>query len=206
MALYPKTPLKRLLTGLAAILALWLCGFALFTALSLSAKPQDTRVTTDAIVVLTGGTSRIEEGLSLFAAGRARHLFISGVYPNVSKAKIEAMWTGETALPPCCITLGHSATTTMQNAQETRDWLAAHHYTSIRLVTSNYHMRRAAMELRHALPGITIIRHPVRQPDLTLKDKHLWTLLFSEYHKGLLRSVLLFFTLRPPMPEEREAS
>jgi uncharacterized SAM-binding protein YcdF (DUF218 family) len=195
------TLFRRLIVTLAVVPTLWLCGFAFFALSSLSAKPQDTSATTDAIVVLTGGTSRIEEGLSLFAGGRARHLFISGVYPNVSKATIESMWKGETALPPCCITLGHSATTTAQNAQETRDWLAAQGYSSIRLVTSNYHMKRSVMELRHALPNVKIISHPVRQPDLGLRDINLWKLLLSEYHKNIFRKVLLFFALRPPLPE-----
>lgn len=180
------------LSGL--LLLLWLGGFGLFAFTSLMAAPSNTDDTTDAIVVLTGGTHRIEEGLALFAAGRARHLFISGVHEHVSKADIENMWKGETTLPPCCLALGHQATTTTQNAQETRQWIVENGYSSLRLVTSNYHMKRAALEMRHALPDIKILLHPVTQTDLKLRNKHLWELLFVEYHKFIFRKVQLLFT------------
>ena len=190
-------------TGLAilAALLLWFLGFVFFTfnvfTLSIEA-PEDT---TDAIVVLTGGHNRVEEGLDLYANGRGSHLFVSGVYEDVRKREITSRWSGDHALPPCCVSLGYNATTTLQNALETREWMIEHDYTSLRLVTGNYHMPRSIMEFKHAMPGIQIYAHPLKQPDLNVLSLRFWELMFSEYHKAIYRSVVLIITPKTPMPE-----
>lgn len=126
-----------------ALILLWIGGFCVFAASAIMATPQSEEETTDAIVVLTGGKNRIQEGLSLFAQGRALHLFISGVHEDVKKYEILALWDGDHALPPCCVSLGYEATTTTQNAAETRKWIQKQDYSSIRLVTGDYHMMRS---------------------------------------------------------------
>ena len=193
---------KKAALGALFILIVWVLGFVLFTASAILAKPQGENETTDAIVVLTGGKNRVQEGLALFAAGRASHLFISGVFEDVQKPEILALWDGDHALPPCCITLGYESTTTIQNAQETRDWIEKEDYSSIRLVTGNYHMPRAMLELEHALPGIDIYQYPVKQPNLSVLTPRLWELLFLEYHKSIYRRVILMFTPRKPLVEK----
>lgn len=193
---------KKILLGIAALLILWAGGFVLFTASALMAHPQGTQETTDAIVVLTGGHNRVEEGLALFAAGRGAHLFISGVHEDVKKSEILSLWKGENALPPCCVTLGYESTTTIQNAKEVRDWVEGEHYSSVRVVTGNYHMPRALLELSHALPGIGIYANPVKQPDLSFFAPRLWELLFLEYHKSIYRRAVLAVTPRKPLVEE----
>ena len=180
--------------GLLSFLALWLSGLALFSVFSLSAKPQDMSRTTDAIVVLTGGQNRIDQGLILFANGKASHLFISGVHPDVQKKDILKRWVGETSLPPCCVTLGKNATTTVENAKETSGWAAENDIQSIRLVTSNYHMPRARLELRAKMPDVEILRNPIEQDDLNTSERRIWDLIFSEYHKYLLRQAQLLFS------------
>jgi uncharacterized SAM-binding protein YcdF (DUF218 family) len=185
--------------GILALIVLWAGGFGIFALGAVFSKAQAESETTDAIVVLTGGKDRIKEGLRLFAGGRAAHLFISGVYKDVTRGEVLSQWDGDHALPPCCITLGYEATTTAQNAQETRAWLEQHDYSSIRLVTDDYHMARSKMELAHALPGIEIFAQPVRQSDLGRFSLRYWHLLFSEYHKSLYRRVQLFFRPRPAL-------
>lgn len=192
---------KKAALGALFVLTMWFFGFVLFTASALLAQPQGENETTDAIIVLTGGKNRVQEGLSLFAAGRASHLFISGVFEDVQKSEILALWDGDHALPPCCITLGYDSTTTIQNAQETRDWIEKEDYSSIRVVTGNYHMPRAMLELEHALPGIDIYEHPVKQPNLSVFTLRLWELLFLEYHKSIYRRFLLVFIPRKPLAE-----
>ena len=191
------TKLKKLTLAVIAMLILWVGGFVLFSLSALINIPQGEEETTDAIVVLTGGKNRVEEGLTLFANGRGTHLFISGVFKDVKKREILSQWKGDTALPPCCVTLGYKATSTQQNALETAEWIAAQDYSSIRLVTGDYHMGRSLMEMRHALPDIDIYAHPVPQPDLPRLSLRYWKLLFSEYHKSLYRRVQLLFTPRP---------
>ncbi len=182
-----------LLTGFL----IWMGGFGAFCAMSLLRGAASIDQTSDVIVVLTGGKNRVSEGLTLFTSGRAPNLFISGVHPDVKKSELMEQWSGEDALPACCMVLGYRATTTVQNAQEVEEWLRKQNFDSVRLVTGNYHMNRALMELEHALPGVDIYVHPIREPDLSWKDLHFWQLLFSEYHKTLYRSVQLTFTLRP---------
>ena len=63
----------------------------------------------------------------------------------------------------------------------------------MRLVTSNYHMPRSKLELSAKMPDARIITHPIKQDDLDTGERRLWALVFSEYHKFLLRSVQLLF-------------
>jgi len=80
----------------------------------------------------------------------------------------------------CCVTLGFAATDTRGNAQETREWAEANGIKSLRLVTSDWHMRRAATELRRQLPDdVKLIKDAVRS------EPSLWLLLI-EYHKWLV--------------------
>ena len=177
----------------STLLFLWVAGFIAFAAFAITAPPREAGRKTDAIVVLTGGDNRIQEGLSLFAAHSAPHLFISGVHKDVTKDELKALWRGKAPLPPCCITLGYKATSTEQNADETSDWIRQQKFTSIRLVTGNYHMPRSLMELHRALPGVDIYIHPVRQTDLDTRGRRFWMLLLLEYHKTLYRGVQLLF-------------
>ena len=181
-----------LLTALSLIL-LWVAGFIAFSAYALGLKPENPEASTEAIVVLTGGPGRIEEGLELFSLNRAPKLFITGVHNDTSLDDILGKWHGKRALPACCITLGHQANSTTQNAQETYEWLSSNGYQTIRLVTGNYHMPRAHMELSHMLRGVKIYSHPIKQDDLNQNHHLLFNLLFSEYHKTLYRWTALFF-------------
>jgi hypothetical protein len=79
----------------------------------------------------------------------------------------------------CCVTLGFAALDTRGNARETSEWVAAGKVRSLRLVTSDWHMRRAALELENALPeGTSVLRDAVRT------EPSLW-ILCLEYHKLL---------------------
>jgi uncharacterized SAM-binding protein YcdF (DUF218 family) len=183
--------LKNIVALILMLWSAWILGFAAFSLFAILAPPQQPQTNTDAIIVLTGGNNRIQEGLSLFAQKKAPHLFISGVHKDVTKPEILALWSGKEALPPCCMTLGYQATSTEGNAVETRDWVAANKIKTIRLVTGNYHMVRALLELRHMLPGVKIYMHPVEQPELGLETKRFWIFLFVEYHKSFYRCLQL---------------
>lgn len=193
---------KKVILGVSTFLVLWFAGFIVFALHSLYQSPQKTEHTADAIVVLTGGKNRIEEGLQLFASGRGAHLFITGVHEDVTKKELTARWKGDSALPPCCITLGYKARSTTQNAQETQEWLSGTQYSSIRLVTGNYHMNRSLMEFKHALPDLDIYAHPITPPDMSIYSNTMQRLLLSEYHKMLYRRIILLFTPRVRTPDD----
>lgn len=190
-----RRPLLRLAVGLAALaLALYAGGFFVFTAL-IDRTPATASHKADGIVVLTGGPERIAEGYRLLVAGRAKHMLISGVNPEV-KAKDLAALVGDDKKGKgqgkfdCCVDLGRQAVDTIGNAAETAGWVRERDYRSVILVTSTYHLPRATLELRRAMPGVKIMPYPVFQDKLHLDGWWRYPgttrLLVSEYTKYLL--------------------
>ena len=159
---------------IALALLAWALGFVVFAAAL--PQPKDAG-RTDAIVVPTGSGGRIQRGLVMLEAGTAQQMLVTGVDPSVKPGEFIAEYKVPVATMECCVTLGFSALNTRGNARETAQWMEARGYTSLRLVTADWHMRRAALELASQLPDdITITRDAVRS------DVSLWT-LFLEYHK-----------------------
>jgi len=161
---------------LSLILILWALGFAWF-AIDLPQPAADEN--TDAIVVLTGGPGRIQRGLDVLAKGHAQRMLVSGVDRRVRLADLESAYHAPAKLLTH-VDLGRSAVDTRSNALETRRWIASHHYKSIRLVTTDWHMRRARFELRQVLSDVTVV------PDAVKSEPDLMGLL-REYHKYLFR-------------------
>jgi uncharacterized SAM-binding protein YcdF (DUF218 family) len=161
---------------LALVLICWMLGFLWFAI----ALPQPAGADrTDAIVVPTGSGGRIQRGLALLSQGAARRMLVTGVDANVRPVEFAAEYDASERLMECCVTLGFAALDTRGNARETAVWMAEHDVRSIRLVTADWHMRRAARELEAILPdGATMVRDAVRT------EPSLWTLLL-EYHKLL---------------------
>ena len=63
----------------------WLFGFLVF-AQKIPDRVQKPKKKTDAIVVLTGGSLRLEAGLELLAQKYAKKLFVSGSHCKLSHA------------------------------------------------------------------------------------------------------------------------
>jgi uncharacterized SAM-binding protein YcdF (DUF218 family) len=161
----------------------YILGFAAF--MLLLPRPVEG-LTTDAIVVPTGAPGRIDRGLVLIAKHQARRMLITGVAPSVRPAELAATNRAPVALFACCVDLGHEAVDTRSNAKETADWVKVHGYKSVRLVTSDWHMARAAMELRAALDNdVTIVADGVT-------SEAPLGLLIVEYNKLLLRRIALW--------------
>ena len=165
----------------------WIGGYGAFVLHITKLAPQQPNKKTDAIIVLTGGKKRIHKGLELFQKKRAEHLFITGVNESVSKNDITKMWKEQYKLPDCCITLGHEATTTLENAIETKNWIETNKISSIQLVTSAYHIDRALLEFHYLIKGIEIISHPLDVHDPPANDIKFWKITFSEYNKIIFR-------------------
>lgn len=161
---------------LAFGLLVWLLGFGWF-AIALPQPAPASR--TDAIVVPTGSGGRIQRGLALLREGAAPHLLVSGVAEEVRPAEFAEEYDVSAATMRCCVTLGFAALDTRGNALETTQWVEDQQVRSLRLVTTDWHMRRAALELGATLPpDVTVLRDAVRS------EPSLFT-LFLEYHKLL---------------------
>jgi uncharacterized SAM-binding protein YcdF (DUF218 family) len=165
-----------------------LIGFALFVRSALDrAAPRPGE--TDGIVVLTGGSERIATGFRLLADGQARRLLISGVHQDVGLAEIAAASGIDPTPLAGRVALGHAAASTRGNAVETAAWARAEHMRSLRVVTAGYHMPRAMVELRRAMPGVALIGHAVPSAALrapgALWRPAVWAWLAGEYARYL---------------------
>ena len=143
----------------------------------------------DPIVVLTGGSTRIEKALELLALKKANKLLISGVNADTLKSDIEAMHTDMADLFDCCVEVEKVAEDTIGNAVESAKWMRANGYDSLILVTSAYHMPRSLLEFKRQAQDLEISPYPV--PLESINDAEWWknsgTLRFmmNEYLKYL---------------------
>jgi uncharacterized SAM-binding protein YcdF (DUF218 family) len=141
----------------------------------------------DGIVVLTGGSSRVSDAMELLAAGYGKRLLISGVHPTSGANDISRSLPDSQSLFNCCVDLDYSAINTRSNAAETRRWVHERGFRSLIVVTSNYHMPRAIVELSHAMPDVSLI--PFAVVGDKWREEPWWTssgtlrLLLSEYVK-----------------------
>ncbi|PWS37854.1 YdcF family protein [Falsiroseomonas bella] len=173
------TWLRRLLPPLV-LLGLAALGFLWFLH-EVSAAPAEPARRTGGIVVLTGGAGRVEAGLALLEAGAAPRLLVSGAAPRLTLAELARANQRAPAALAGRVDLGHAAATTTGNAAETAAWARARGIDSLRVVTADYHMPRAMLELRRAMPNVTLLPHPVPIPGLPFA-RRAW-LLTLEYAK-----------------------
>ena len=160
-----RSALRRALRLAGATLAaaglLWVGGFGLFLA-SLPPQPGDPPRGAG-IVVLTGGAGRVDEGLRLLEADPSTRLLVSGVHPATGYADLVRGERDNETLAGR-VTLGRSARSTRGNAEETAAWARTHGIDTLIVVTSSYHMPRALLLLRRALPEARLLPHPVTPP------------------------------------------
>ena len=188
----PRGPLA-ILAPLGGLAGLWLVGLLVFAASLPDSDAPPSEDATDAIVVLTGGSLRLDAGIGLLAEGKAKKLFVSGVHQGVEVRELLQQSRRDPGNFDCCIVLGYSADDTRGNALETAEWMGLQGYRSLRLVTANYHMPRSLFEFQAAMPGVRVTPHPVF-PEHVMADRW-WRfpgtarLVIGEYHK-LLAAVL----------------
>ncbi|ABE38183.1 YdcF family protein [Rhodopseudomonas pseudopalustris] len=161
-------------------------GFVAFLAQLRGAELKPNR-TADGIVVLTGGSSRVSDAVELLASGYGKRLLISGVHRTNGASDISRSVPDSKDWLDCCVDLDRSAVNTRSNAAETRRWAHERGFHSLIVVTSNYHMPRAIVEMSHAMPDVELI--PFAVIGDKWRDEPWWTsgatlrLLLSEYAK-----------------------
>ena len=162
---------------LALALLAYLAGYAVF-AMTLPGPAGDER--TDAIVVLTGGTGRLDRGFDLIERRLAARMLISGVAPTVRPQELATAYHVDPRLFACCVTLGREAFDTRSNADEVAHWLQRWHSRSIRLVTNDLHMRRARFEIEKRVGADVSIVSDAVPTESDIRQ------VFIEYNKYLL--------------------
>lgn len=160
----------------AGFIMIWALGFVWFSITLPGPMEGDGA---QAAIVPTGAAGRIERGLEVLAAGDVKEMLVTGVDPEVRPSEFAAQFDVPMQLMECCVYLGFDAVDTRGNASEAAGWIEEHNVDVVRLVTTDWHMRRAAYELRRLLPAsVTIVEDSVRsEPSLRI--------LFLEYHKLL---------------------
>jgi uncharacterized SAM-binding protein YcdF (DUF218 family) len=165
-------------------------GFGLFANyVSLLKQPADPN-TADAIIVLTGGQSRLSVALDLLKSHKGKRLLISGVNPLAGRKALSEATGGDEDLFYCCVDIDHAALDTVGNAEQSAKWVRAHDYASVILVTNNYHMPRSLLEMHRLLRAARVQPYPVVNSRLDdgswLTNPATLRVLVTEYAKYLV--------------------
>ena len=172
----------------AILILFYALGFVLFAFTLGKPAPADAAAT-DAAIVLTGGPGRIEHAIDVVKDHKAKRLLVAGVDPSVTKPDLARRIKGSRSWLACCVDLGSESVDTRSNAEEAGRCLAGHNYQSVRLITSDWHMRRARYEFDKVLGSkYALTTDAVRTEPSFLT-------LFGEYNKYLLRRIAVWADL-----------
>lgn len=185
----------HLAAAIAVVALIWVSGLLAFAARVDRSTPPGDPPDADGVVALTGGSAeRIDAAMQLLEAGKAKRMLISGVSRQVTRAELQILTGADKPIYDCCVDLGFRAADTVGNARETAQWARGKGYRTLILVTSDYHMPRARLELKGAMPEAVVYPYPVATPEL--KASHWWatgesmqrmTLEYSKYLVALAR-------------------
>jgi len=175
-----------LFIALDNILVLWFSGFVLFN-FKINEYSEETYQKNDSIIILTGGRHRIEQGIELLNNDKAEKLFVSGVSAKTTlddllkEANVRTSHKNK-------IELGYTATNTVENALEIKNWITENNIKSVYLVTSNYHIPRSLEELSALNMDLNITPYPVYSEKISAEWWQSWktfSFLAKEYNKYL---------------------
>jgi uncharacterized SAM-binding protein YcdF (DUF218 family) len=153
----------RRLSFLVLLIAIWTVGLFAFAGRVEQQQVVESPPVSDAVAVLTGAsTLRLKAGIALLEAGKGRRLLVSGVNEKVRREDLLEVTGAWKPIYQCCVDLGFEADNTKGNAAEIAAWAATHRFRQVIIVTADYHMPRALLELRSRMPGAVLIPYPVR--------------------------------------------
>lgn len=144
--------IKKTCELFAILTALLFFAFCMFLVLVTDYSTECSPNVCNDMVVLTGGRHRISHMLHLMREHKPRNIFISGVYEKTTLKNL----FGDADLKDVCVILGRQARNTEGNAAEISAWVKQHNISSVMLVTSDYHMKRGILELKHACADLKI--------------------------------------------------
>ena len=156
------------------------------------------------IVILTGGTNRIKDGLKIiedFRKGNKNNYKIlvsgtgTGFTKNSLKKKLGPNFNPK--LIQCCIDLDSVSKNTFTNASETFKWAKKNDIKEFILITSNYHMPRAILEFENIMPNLKIYTYAItpdrHEIENWLSSYQTFGLVFTEYFKYIVANLRIKF-------------
>jgi uncharacterized SAM-binding protein YcdF (DUF218 family) len=182
----------KALAALLVLAMLWATGLLAFAARVAHSTPAADPGRAQGIVALTGPSpARMAVGISLLQEGRGQRLLISGVNRINNRDDVRrAARSAAGAVYDCCVDLGFEAVDTIGNARETADWARARGYDQVIVVTADYHMPRALLELKGAMPHARLTPYPVATDEMNARawwrNSHQARRLSLEYCKYLV--------------------
>lgn len=176
---------------LIAAAAFLVTGFAGFVAqVAGQARTVGGAASADGIVVLTGGRARLDAAVTLLRDGRGERLLVSGVHAELGEGALRRALGVSAGLYACCIDIDRDALDTAGNARGSADWAERNGYASLIVVTNDYHVPRAMLEMRRAMPDRALTAHPVvsAKPKAASLDTAFdrYRVLAGEYGKYLI--------------------
>lgn len=176
----------RFLKLMLFLFLIWFIGLVWFVGFKLAPTELSNHQKTDGIVVLTGGVGRIEAGIEALNQGVGKRLLISGVNASLQATTIfnaygitpDHCQNTSGSAPQKCTDLGREALDTRGNAQEAKQWAEENNFSSLMVITSEYHMRRALLEFKSVSPQMKIL-------PFVVATKLKWTSISLEYTKYL---------------------
>ena len=144
--------------------------FDIFNFLNLGNQNKIINENKKAIVVLTGGPRRLEEGFHLLEKKMGNALFISGVNPIVTEKDLKKILKIDSSdkkiiLFDCCVYYEKKSKDTQSNSIEVKKWLNENDYNEIFLVTSSSHMPRSIYEFKKNATEIVIYPWNITQKE-----------------------------------------
>jgi len=183
----------RSVAAFLVLVLIWAAGLLAFATRVQQETPAPPPERADGIVVLTGVNSRerIASGVALLSDNYGRRVLVSGVNRDLTREDVRNVSNAVKRLYDCCVDLGFNALDTVGNARETAEWAKAMRFSSLIVVTADYHMPRAMLELRAVLgpQGVSLQPYPVATS--ALNAKRWWRspggarLMMVEYSKYL---------------------
>lgn len=208
----------RSVAAFLVLALIWFCGLLAFASRVQQQTPARAPAPAQGIVALTGAGSnqRLSAAVGLLEDGYGRRVLVSGVNRAATREDIRHVSRAVRRLYDCCVDLGFTAADTVGNARETADWARAMRYRSLIVVTSDYHMPRAMLELRAVLRATGVTTQAYAVPTPALKSRRWWRspgaarLMVVEYCKYLAilgrEAVLGLGPREAPAPAQQKAT
>ena len=187
------------IVSIISILLIFLISLFRFKETILSFKKYNSTESSN-IVILTGGTNRIKDGLKIIEGfNKSRKInfkiLVSGTGKGFTKKilmkQIEPNFNPD--LIECCIDLDSVSKNTFTNAIETSKWARKNNISKFILITSNYHMPRAILEFKNIMPNKKIYTFSIKPKKHNIKkwlhSYQTFNLIFLEFCKYIFASL-----------------